>query len=135
MQSEIKVATPPAKPVMVYDGDCNFCKLWIKRWQQTTGDRVEFVPFQDPTVAQRFPEIPKSAFEEAVHLILSDGTIVSGAEAAFRTLAQNPEMTWFSEWYCHSKVFRRVSEGFYRFVAGHRTTFSFLTRLDRKSVV
>ena len=39
MQSGIRVATPPPKPLMVYDGDCNFCTLWIRRWQQLTGDQ------------------------------------------------------------------------------------------------
>lgn len=114
---------------MVYDGDCNFCKLWVKRWQQTSGDRVEYVPLQDSTVQQRFPEIPKARLEEAVHLVLPDGTVVSGAEAAFRTLAQNPEATWFYEWYEHSSTFRAASEKFYRLVAKRRTTFSLLTRI------
>jgi len=34
------IATPPAKPLLVYDGDCRFCTLWIKCWQQITGDRI-----------------------------------------------------------------------------------------------
>ena len=48
---------------MIYDGDCNFCSLWIHRWQLTTGDRLDFLPFQDPGVAARFPEVPRGQFE------------------------------------------------------------------------
>src|SRR5256885_10825247 len=59
----------------LFDGDCNFCKLWIKRWQQTTGDRVDFLPFQDPQIAEHFPEIPradrKSTRLNSSHLVIS----------------------------------------------------------------
>jgi len=34
MKSDIHIATPPPKPLLVFDGDCNFCTLWIRRWQQ-----------------------------------------------------------------------------------------------------
>ena len=51
---------------MLFDGDCNFCKLWIKRWQQTTGDRVDFLPFQDPQIAEHFPEIPRAQLEQGI---------------------------------------------------------------------
>ena len=47
MKSDIRVATPPPKPLMVFDGDCNFCTLWIRRWQQMTGDAVDYLPSQD----------------------------------------------------------------------------------------
>ena len=56
MQSGIRVATPPPKPLMVYDGDCNFCTLWVRRWQQMTGDSVDYLPAQDP---QWPPDSPK----------------------------------------------------------------------------
>ena len=58
MNSGIRVATPPPKPLMVFDGDCNFCTLWIRRWQQMTGDSVDYLPAQDPRIAAQFPEIP-----------------------------------------------------------------------------
>lgn len=103
--------------------------MWIQRWQQTTGDRVDYLPFQDATVSARFPEIPRERFETSVHLILPDGNVFTGAEAAFRTLAENPDANWFYDWYQHSQTFARISEAFYRLVASHRMIFSFLTRV------
>ena len=50
----LRVAAPPGKPLLVYDGDCGFCKLWIRRWQRTTGARVDYLPFQDAGIAGRF---------------------------------------------------------------------------------
>jgi predicted DCC family thiol-disulfide oxidoreductase YuxK len=128
MQSGLRVATPPAKPLMVYDGDCNFCTLWIRRWQQLTGDAVEYLPAQDPHVAAQFPEIPREQFDTAVQLIETDGTVYSGAEAVFRALAHSPNRQWPWRFYRHSPVFTDITEWTYRRVAGNRTFFSRLTR-------
>jgi predicted DCC family thiol-disulfide oxidoreductase YuxK len=114
---------------MVYDGDCNFCSLWIHRWRHTTGDHLDYLPFQDPSVAVRFPEVPRGQFETAVQLVEPDGCVYGGAEAVFRALAQNPHERWLLDWYEHSPVFAHASEWGYRVVARHRTFFSALTRL------
>ena len=113
---------------MIFDGDCNFCRFWVRRWQRTTGERVDFVPFQDPGVMARFPELPRERFETAVHLVETDGSVYSGAEAAFRALAKNPHAQWLLDWYEHSPFFARATEWGYRLVARHRALFSALTR-------
>jgi predicted DCC family thiol-disulfide oxidoreductase YuxK len=114
---------------MIYDGDCNFCSLWVHRWQHATGDRLDYLPFQDPLVAARFPEVPRGQFETAVQLIDTDGRVYGGAEAVFRALAHNPHGDWLLDWYGHSPLFARVTEWGYRLVARHRGFFSALTRL------
>ena len=129
MESGIHVATPPPKPLMVFDGDCKFCGLWIRRWHQLTGDAVDYLPSQDPQIGARFPEIPAELFQTAVLLIEPDGRVISGAEAVFQALAKNPNIEWPLEVYQSSPAFSKVSEGVYKFVAGHRTAFSYLTRL------
>jgi predicted DCC family thiol-disulfide oxidoreductase YuxK len=129
VKSVLRVASPPPKPLLVYDGDCNFCTLWIRRWQGVTGDRVDYLPFQDQRVEAQFPEVPRDRFESAVQLVLPDGAVLCGAEAVFRSLAFNPHGRWWLDWYEHSPAFARVSEWGYGFVARHRTGFSFLTRL------
>ena len=128
MKSDIRVAAPPPKPLMIYDGDCNFCTLWIRRWQQMTGDAVDYLPSQDASVAAQFPEIPSDRFQTAVQLIEPDGTVYSGAEAVFRTLAKNPNWRWALRTYENAPIIARITEFAYGFVAGHRTFFSLLTR-------
>src|SRR5882757_8486242 len=91
MTRDLYVAAPPDKPLLVFDGDCNFCRLWIRRGQQMTGDTVDYLPSQDPAIAAQFPEIPREQFDTAVVLIEIDGAVYSGAEAVFRTLAVNPK--------------------------------------------
>jgi len=128
MQSGIRVARPPFKPLLVFDGDCNFCMLWIRRWQQMTGDAVEYLPAQDPAILAQFPEIPREDFDTAVQLIEPDGSVYSGAEAVFRTLAANPNRQWPLQVYQQSDGIADFTEWVYGFIAGHRTFFSRLTR-------
>jgi lipase maturation factor 1 len=128
MKSDIRVATPPPKPLLVFDGDCNFCTLWVRRWQQMTGDLVDYLPSQAAGIAAQFPEIPPERFQSSVQLVETDGTVYSGAEAVFRTLAKNPERQWPLDAFENSPALARITEGAYGFVAGHRTFFSRLTR-------
>ena len=129
INSVLHVASPPPRPLLIYDGDCNFCTLWVQRWQRATGENVEYLPFQDSRVAAQFPEILPAQFASAVQLIQPDGSVHSAAEAVFRSLACNPHEQWLLDWYQHSPAFARATEWGYGFVARHRTFFSLLTRL------
>jgi predicted DCC family thiol-disulfide oxidoreductase YuxK len=128
MKSDIRVAAPPSKPLMVFDGECNFCTLWIRRWQQMTDEALDYLPSQDASVAVRFPEIPSEQLETAVQFIEPDGVVYSGAEAVFRGLAKNPKWQWPLRVYKNSPAFANLAEWAYRFVAENRTLFSLLTR-------
>jgi predicted DCC family thiol-disulfide oxidoreductase YuxK len=128
MKRAEKVAALPEKPLLIFDGDCNFCRRWIRRWQQSTGDRVEYIPFQDPRVAEWFPELPRQLFEQSVYLIEPDGSVFYGAEAAFRALSFAPRRRFWRRLYEKWPIFAKISERFYRFVAKNRTIFSALTR-------
>jgi predicted DCC family thiol-disulfide oxidoreductase YuxK len=128
MKSDIRVAAPPPKPLMVFDGDCNFCKLWIRRWRQMTGDTVDYLPSQDANIAAQFPEIPRDRFQWSVQFIETDGTVYSGAEAVFRALAKNQKWQWPLHLYEQSPAIAQFTERAYKFVAGHRTAFSHFTR-------
>src|ERR1700720_1691848 len=128
MKSDIRVAAPPPKPLMIFDGDCNFCKLWIRRWRQMTGDTVDYLPSQDASVAAQFPEMPRERFQWSVQLIEADGTVYSGAEAVFRALAKNSNWQWPLNLYEQSQAIAQFTERAYKFVAGHQTAFSRFTR-------
>ena len=67
------------KPILIYDGDCGFCRKWIVRWRALTGDQVDFASYQE--AASRFPQIPVENFKNAVQLIESESKVSSAAEA------------------------------------------------------
>ena len=117
------------KPLLLYDGDCGFCSVWIDRWRRVTADRIDYLPFQGPHIARQFPEIPREQFALAVQLIRPDGAVFCGAEAVFLALASNPDKQWWLRWYRRSPLFARLAEAGYRFVSNHRRSFSALTRL------
>jgi predicted DCC family thiol-disulfide oxidoreductase YuxK len=116
----LRVANPPPKPVVLFDGDCHFCRRWIERWREMTGEMVEYAPFQD--AASRFPEIAPDNFAEALHFIDSDGKVYRGAEAVFRSLGK----PW-----CYARIpgFAAITEAVYRLVAANRRLASLGTRL------
>jgi len=116
------------KPLLVFDGDCHFCRRWIARWQRATGDAVTYLPFQDESIAARFPEIPREDFAQAVHLILPDGSVCRGAEAVFRSLAEAGKERWLHRLYQRFSAFAEMAELVYEEVATHRT---FLSKLDQ----
>ena len=92
-----------------------------------TGSAVEYAPFQE--VAARFPEVPREAFEQALHFIDKDGTVYRGAEAVFRSLGTvraGRALIWSYE---HVPGFAPVLETAYRVVARNRMLASFFTRL------
>jgi lipase maturation factor 1 len=122
-----RVRDAPSKPLLVFDGDCHFCRRWIERWRELTAGAVEYAPSQE--VAGRFPEIPPESFERAVQFIETDGTVVSAAEAVFRSLGHKRGRKWMI--WCYERVpgFRVITEMAYRVVARHRRTASYLTRL------
>ena len=128
MKSDIRVAAPPPRPLLVFDGDCNFCAWWVRRWQQMTGACVDYLPVQAPCIATQFPEIPRQQFDTAVQLIETDGSVYSGAEAVFRMLAHHPDHQWPLRGYEKSKSFANLAEWTYHLVAENRTFFSLLTR-------
>ena len=124
-----RVKSPPARPLMIFDGDCHFCSFWIERWKRATGEGVEYVPFQSPRVRAEFPELPRERLEKSVRLIEPIGTVYSGAEAVFRSLAVNPRRRLWLWMYQTIPGFGAVAEWGYRFIANHRTAFWTLTRL------
>jgi predicted DCC family thiol-disulfide oxidoreductase YuxK len=123
-----RVGSPPDRPLIVFDGDCTFCRFWIARWRHGTGKTVEYQPFQHPAISQRFPDIPRERFAHAVQLIETDGRVSEGAEAVFRLLAfgRRRAPLWAYE---HVPAVAPVSERAYRVIADHRSLWGAVTRL------
>ncbi|MDQ6808289.1 MAG: lipase maturation factor family protein, partial [Verrucomicrobiota bacterium] len=121
-----RVASPPVRPLVLFDGDCHFCRRWIERWKEKTAGAVDYAAAQD--AGARFPEIPADAFERSVQLIDPRGEVFSGAEAVFRALSYREEgIAWLS-FYHRVPVFAAIAETAYRLVSTHRAAASTATR-------
>lgn len=119
------MTTGTPRPVVVFDGDCSFCRIWIDYWRALTGDRVEYLPYQ--SASDRFPEVPHSDFQKASHYFEGKDHY-HGAEAAFHLAALVPGYKWALWCYNNLPGCGAVSEWFYRVIAAHRNTGYRVTR-------
>jgi predicted DCC family thiol-disulfide oxidoreductase YuxK len=77
-------------PTLIYDGACDFCTRWVervKRWD--AGNRIALLTLQDPSAL----ELSGRSTEElmmAMHLVLPDGRVFAGADAARELFAFIP---------------------------------------------
>src|SRR5438128_1778986 len=122
-----RVPNPPTKPLIIWDGECHFCRRWIERWREMTRDAVDYATSQES--AERFPEIPREQFERSVIYIETDSSVFFGAEAVFRSLRCRSSKKWLAWSYEHVPGFAAVSESFYRIIASNRKAASAITRL------
>jgi predicted DCC family thiol-disulfide oxidoreductase YuxK len=124
--SHLRVAASPPKPLLIWDGECDFCRLWIERWREMTGDEIDYATSQE--IAARFPEIPSEQFRKSVVFIDQNGEVFVAAEAVYRSLQCRSSKRWMSWSYDRIPGFAAISEIAYRFIACHRGFSSAVTR-------
>jgi predicted DCC family thiol-disulfide oxidoreductase YuxK len=123
----IRVSRPPPNPLLIWDGDCHFCRRWIERWKEITDGDIDYEASQE--IGERFSEIPREQFERSVILVEPDGAVFFGAQAIFRSLRCRSSKRWLSWSYDHVPGFAAVSKGFYKVIAANRRFASGVTRL------
>src|SRR5947207_8303036 len=121
------VSNSPPKPLMIWDGECLFCKMWIERWREITAGKIDYATYQQ--AADQFPEIPVDQFKRAMAFIEPDGKTFFAAEAVYRSLQYGSSRKWLAWSYEHVPGFSAISESAYKFIARHRSLGSSVTRL------
>jgi len=119
--------TPLSKPLLLYDGECAFCRAWLARWRHVIGERIEYAPYQE--AAERFHAIPREEFARAVHLVEPGGRHSRAAEAVFRALACAPRHGWGLWLYRFVPGFAPLAEACYAWIARHRPLCERLTAM------
>lgn len=109
---------PHVRPVLVFDGECRFCRAWVGRWKLLTGDRIDYVAYQETD--GRFAGFPQETFATSVHLMLPDGTALRGAHAVFSALALGADRRAMLWTYEHVPGFAWICESIYGWIAAHR---------------
>lgn len=109
---------PRSKPLLIYDGECTYCCYSVRYARRLTGDAVEYTPYQQ--ALDDFPELTEAQCRQAIQYVGVDGSIASGAQAAFRTLAHAPGQGFWLRLYRWLPGFAPLAELKYRFVSQNR---------------
>jgi predicted DCC family thiol-disulfide oxidoreductase YuxK len=83
----------PKHPTVIYDGECGICRRavgWLQRWDRERN--LRYIAFQDGRVAAFGIALP--ALAAALHLVLPDGRVYAGADAAAPLLRMLPGKRW-----------------------------------------
>lgn len=96
MPAEVAPASAPTGPTLIYDGECGLCRASVARVQRWDRERrLALVPFQDGARVAAFG-IPLPALAAAMHLVLPDGRVFTGADAAPEILRLLPGKRWMA---------------------------------------
>lgn len=107
------------KPLLIYDGDCRFCIIWISYLKRVTRDLVRYGAFQN--LSRPLP-IAEEILRRSIYLLHPDGKSSHGAEAFFEALNIARRHSWITL-YRRLPGSRAVSEGIYRIVSSRRPFF------------
>lgn len=114
---------PLSKPVMLYDGQCGFCRKSVVRMQRWVGQEVAFLPFQD--APQHGINLPPDDLAQSIHLLETNGNLRRGAEAILFAAAVYGRRYWAPPlWWGYRQLpgFARLAETGYAFIARNRST-------------
>ncbi len=107
------------KPVLIYDGECRFCRRLTRLLARITKNRLELAPASE--AAARFPQIPGESLQASMQMVGVDGSVSQGAQALFMALALRRGFYRAGlRLYDSAPGFARLSESVYRLIAKNR---------------
>ncbi len=107
-------------PVVVYDGECPFCRRQIARIRKyDRHGRFECVPRQTPGLTGRFPALGQGGFDTGMRLIVPDGRIYVGADSVYQISRQLAVFRWFA-WLYRVPGVHGLARAVYGWIAARR---------------
>ena len=79
-----------AGPLVIYDGECMFCRRQLGNLKRFSGGRFEAISFREPGFFERHPEVTPEECQKAIQFVSAEGRKYSGAEAVARIVSLNP---------------------------------------------
>jgi len=110
------------RPLLIYDGECEFCVKWARKFKAMSGKFITFVPLQNLPVNYEY--VTRAACLKSVQYIDNDNRIVKGAEAVFQLFHIAKKGSFLLTCYRRIPIFRFLAEYVYSLVARNRQLFS-----------
>jgi predicted DCC family thiol-disulfide oxidoreductase YuxK len=118
----------PQPLVIVYDGDCGFCRSQIARIRRRDRQgRFEYAAKQTPGLFERFPALEGMNLNSGLRVITPDSTIHVGPDAVYAIARKLPRWRW-AAWLCRVPGVHALLRGTYAWVASRR--YSLNARCD-----
>src|SRR3990172_7755840 len=97
-ESAVSLPRTDAARRVLYDGKCGVCRaLAAQAQRRDTARRLVFLPYQAQPSADLPPEVSTKGLEEALHVILEDGSVRRRAEAVVAVLdVLPPPWSWLA---------------------------------------
>jgi acetyl esterase len=109
-----------ARPVVVYDGDCPFCRKQVERLKaRDPGEYFEYCPRQQDGLVARFPKLAAGDFNSGMRLVHLDGEVSVGADAIYHIARRLRTYKYFA-WLYRVPVAKQIARAAYAWIAAHR---------------
>jgi predicted DCC family thiol-disulfide oxidoreductase YuxK len=112
------------RTILFYDGDCGFCQAsvdWLAA--RDRHQRLEFIPYQNPDNATKFPGVDLTHADAGVQVLLPNGQTDRDEGAIGLCLHEIPGWRWLGS-ILRAPVLRPVFHLGYRWVARNRRWIS-----------
>lgn len=111
----------PDADVVIYDGQCNFCKSQINTLSRLDccGNRLAFLSLHAPEVQERYPDLTYELLMEQMYLVTPAGKRYGGSDAV-RYLTRRLPALWLISPFLHFPGTARLWRWLYKQVAKRR---------------
>lgn len=104
--------------LLLYDGDCRFCRASAGRLTRLAGPKLRLVSLHEPGLLEALA-ISQEAAMQAMHLVTPEGRVFRGLEAAVQALRHRPIVGVLAKAY-YLPGLRQLGDLGYRLVARYR---------------
>lgn len=114
------MSSVPSGPVVVYDGDCAFCRAQIARIRRRDRSvQFEYVARQTPGLEQRFCRLAEGDFNSGMRLVDPQGRIHVGADAVYEIARRLPVWRRLA-WLYRLPIVHGAARLIYKWIAANR---------------
>lgn len=113
--------TEPAKPVIIYDGECNFCLSGIRRIRdRDQADQFLYTPRQTQDLLGLHPQLAEIESNSGMRLIDQSGKVHCGADAVYQIYRRIGKYRYIT-WIYLVPIIRTLLKGIYLIISKNRS--------------
>jgi predicted DCC family thiol-disulfide oxidoreductase YuxK len=128
--SKTDSAAKASADVVIYDGQCGFCRAQVDRLARWDGrGRLCFLSLHDPQVAERFPDLTHSQLMHQMYVVANNGRRYAGASAVRYLIRRLPRL-WPLVPLVHFPLSLPIWQWLYRQIARRRDRLNPSYRCD-----